>query len=144
MPSSESLKFWIEHGSDVGSNPGFYFQGRNNASWAIRRSSSLHIGDRNTLSNGVDWIGNDWSIAAFVYNGTGYMYKNGVLISNQSDSGSSISNTIIKDTLNIASRNQTNIFLNGSIAEIIIYDKPLPNLYRIGIENYLKNKWNIS
>ena len=141
---TNNSKFWVEHGPDLNSNPGFYFQGRNSASWAVRRGSSIHAGDRITLSDGLDWIGNDWSIASFVYNGTGYMYKNGLLIANQSDSGSSISNSIIRDTLNIASRNQTNLFLNGSIAEIIIYDKPLPNLYRIGIENYLKNKWNIS
>jgi hypothetical protein len=141
---SSGTKFWIEHSSDLNSNPGFYFQGINSGIWAVRRGSNTHAGDRVTLSNEADWIGNAWSLASFVYNGAGYVYKNGNLIANQSDTGSSISNTIITDTLNIASRNQTDIFLNGSIAEIIIYDKPLPNLYRIGIENYLKNKWNIS
>jgi hypothetical protein len=136
-------KFWLEHSSDLNGNPGFYFQGRNSAAWAVRRGSSIHAGDRNTLPNGANWIGDDWSIASFIYNGAGLMYKNGVLLASQSDSGSPLANTIIQDTLNIGSRNQTGLFLNGSIAEIIIYDKPLSNLYRMGIETYLKNKWNI-
>jgi hypothetical protein len=135
-----STKLWLEHSATANNNSGFYFQGMNGASWKIRRGSNEHIG----LVGGSDWIGDNWSIASWIYNGTGYLYKNGSLASSDSYGGSSISNTIIKDTLNIASRNQTNLFLNGSIAEIIIYDKPLPNLYRIGIEKYLKNKWNIS
>jgi len=135
-----NTKLWLEHSATANNNSGFYFQGMNGASWKIKRGSNEHAG----LVGGSDWIGDNWSIASWIYNGTGYLYKNGSLASSGSDGGSSISNTIIKDTLNIASRNQTNLFLNGSIAEIIIYDKPLPNLYRIGIENYLKNKWNIS
>jgi hypothetical protein len=142
--ASSGTKFWLEHGPNLNSNPGFYFQGINGAIWAVRRGSNIHEGDTNTLANGTDWIGDSWSLASFVYNGAGYVYKNGVLVTSQSHSGSTLSNTILTDTLNIASRNQNSIFLNGSIAEIIIYDKPLPNLYRIGIEKYLKNKWNIS
>jgi hypothetical protein len=135
-----NTRFWLEHSASANSNPGFYLQGVHSASWKMRRGSSEHTGPNDSS----DWIGDNWSIASWTYNGMGYLYKNGTLASSSSSGGSNISNTIITDTLNIASRNQTNIFLNGSIAEIIIYDKPLPNLYRIGIENYLKNKWNIS
>lgn len=135
-----NTRFWLEHSASANSNPGFYLQGVHSASWKMKRGSSEHTGPNDSS----DWIGDNWSIASWTYNGMGYLYKNGTLASSSSSGGSNISNTIITDTLNIASRNQTNIFLNGSIAEIIIYDKPLPNLYRIGIENYLKNKWNIS
>ena len=139
VQGESNTKFWLEHSSTANSNPGFYLQGIHSVSWKMRRGSSEHYGPNDSS----DWIGNNWAIASWIYNGNGYLYKNGGLVSSSSSGGSTISNTITTDTLNIASRNQTNLFLNGSIAEIIIYDKPLPNLYRIGIENYLKNKWNI-
>jgi len=140
VSGESNTKFWTEHGPNANSTSGFGFQGVNSWAWRILRGFDSHTGS----GNEENWIGDTWSLASFVYNGTGYVYKNGHLISSQSDLGLSLSNTILTNTLNIASRNQTNLFLNGSIAEIIIYDKPLPNLYRIGIEKYLKNKWNIS
>jgi len=136
---ANNTKFWIEHGSDSTTNSGFSFQGVNSTSWSIRRSSNYHYG----LSGNSDWIGSGWSLGSFIYNGTGYVYKNGSLISSQSSSGSSLSSSIITDVLNIGSRNQSSLFLNGSIAEILIYDTPLSNTLRLGIENYLMNRWNI-
>ena len=139
--SSAQLKFWFEHGSNSNSVPGFFFNGTYDSAWFVNRSGfPPHYGPS---LDGTDWIGTAWALASFTYNGVGSIYKNGAFITNSSFSGTSLTNTNVTANLNIACRNQTNLFLNGDIAEILIYPSAHSDVDRALVENYLATKWAI-
>jgi hypothetical protein len=72
----------FRHGPDAG----FSFSGTNNSAWLISRAST------HSASGVSQWMGSDSAVASFVYNGDGTYYKNGVAQSNETISGTSLTN----------------------------------------------------
>jgi hypothetical protein len=62
---------------------GFSFSGTSNSAWLISRAS-VH-----SASGVSQWMGSDSAVASFVYDGNGTYYKNGVVQSNETISGTS-------------------------------------------------------
>jgi|LakMenE18May11ns_1017448.scaffolds.fasta_scaffold9569432_2 hypothetical protein len=115
--TGSNLKFWFEHSANTNSNSGCFFNGTYGGAWAYNRNSGLTDGPSR---DNTDWIGSGWSIASHSYDGTGIIYKNGVLVSDVTFSGTARSNTDATQALNIGARNQASLFLNGDIAQIVI------------------------
>jgi hypothetical protein len=111
-----NLKFWYEHGPDINTSDGCFFNGTYAGAWGYVRTN-LHYGPDNDQT---DWIGNGWSIASHTYDGVGTIYKNGAYITNATKAGTARANTDYTNSLNIASRNQASLFLNGDIGQIVI------------------------
>jgi hypothetical protein len=111
-----NLKFWYEHGANVNTTDGGFFNGTYAGAWAYRRTT---LQDGPSTDN-TDWIGSGWAIASHSYDGVGSIYKNGAFVSNTTLSGTARPNTDVTASLNLASRNQASLFLTGDIAQIVI------------------------
>lgn len=134
-------KFFMEQSDAVDLvKSGFWFNGVENTSWGMRRISpdSYHFG---ASFSGVNWTGTGWSLAEFLYNGVGTTYKNGVFNSNITYIGTAVRNENTTDNLNIGSRGQSSLFLNGDLGEILIYPSALSSANRASVEAYLMAKW---
>lgn len=140
--TNDNYKFFIEQGIDAGSVAvGFYFAGLEVAAWAVRRPEGLDYGS--SLS-GLDWVGSDREIAEFLYNSERHdMYLSGVLYATNAAVNQTIAESIVTDRLNIGSRNQTSLFLIGTIHEIILYNRFITDADRKRVEAYLAKKWDI-
>jgi hypothetical protein len=138
VQSSTGQKLFYELGAIVSSFNGFYFAGRNEPAWAIEKYPAQHSGPTN---DNADWVGSGWSLATFKYNGTGYFYKNGTLVSNATFSGTSKTNEYITAAFNIACRNQNAEFIAADYAELLIYPTALSDSDRASVEAYLTAKW---
>lgn len=138
--TATNLKFWLEHGADLNSIDGFFFNGTNAGAWGVRRTT-VHGGPS---TDNADWIGTGWALASFTYDGDGRIYKNNQLISIASHVGTSRSNSNVTAALNIASRNQASLFLTGDIGEIVVYNKVLNVSERDYVSKGLMSKWGLS
>lgn len=135
-----NLKFWMEHGASVSANAGFFFNGTYAGAWGVNRSSALHDGP--SVDN-TDWIGTGWAIATFAYDGVGSIYKNTVLTSNVTRSGTARANSNTTAALNIASRNQASLHMTGDIGEILIYNRALSANEIATVWAWLNSRWAI-
>lgn len=133
-------KFWFEHGPNTNTVQGQFFQGMDGTTWTINRGG-LHAGYAGLSSN---WSGDEWAVASFVYNGQGFIYKNGSLVSSASSVGNARLNTLTPQPMNIGSRNQSTLYMQGDLAEILIVPAVLFSADRQNVERYLGNKWGIS
>jgi hypothetical protein len=129
----------MEHGTNAGGVPGFFFLGTNQRSWAVNRDGAFHGGS----ADGADWIGSGWNIAGFEYNGLGTIRKNGQFITNTTGTGTSRNNTDVTANLYIGSRTNSSLFLTGDVGEVLIYPRILTDSERKAVENYLAKKWGL-
>lgn len=135
-----NYKWYMEHSADVNSNDGMFFGGTNGPAWAIRRTTT----DSGSPADNVDWIGNGWVLATLHYNGQGSIYKNASLVSRRAAQNAANSLTSSANTtkaINIASRNQSSLFLNGDIGEIIIYSRALNDYEIAAVSAWLNSRW---
>lgn len=133
------LKFWIEQSSNANTNNGFFFIGTNASSWTVRRTT-VHAGPS---SNNADWIGNDWSIATFRYDGSGTRFRNGQSQENSTQSGSPLSNSNVSANLFVGNP-RSSFPLTGDFGEILIYSRALAQDEMLAVHRYLADKWGIA
>jgi prepilin-type N-terminal cleavage/methylation domain-containing protein len=99
----------------------------------------LEYGGSNILSNGANLF-SKISLVSIVKNpSTLNMYLNGAL---DYSTSTSASNTSYSALLYIGSKNGNN-YVNGDVAELIVFKRALTNSERKGIEAYLGAKWGI-
>jgi hypothetical protein len=118
-------KFLFEHSPDTNTTDGMYVFGTYYAAWAFRRSGSIHYGPS---VSGEDWIGNAQAIGTLVYDGAGYIYKNGGFLSNATASGTARPNTETTNNLYIGARGGSSLFMTGTFSELLIYPSDMTAL----------------
>ena len=139
-------------GSTVGYGIGTYDASPSND--AIECSVTRGVSGTSVVGNGIDngFASNTFALASFVTrptNGTAanrssYRRNGGAATTNNTATGAvSTANSQADLTIgNVAA--SFSLFLNGDIAEIIIYDSALSDTDREAVENYLLAKWAIS
>lgn len=112
----KSPAHFLEQSNDAVWNNGFFFHGNSNSSWLFRRTS-LHY------DYGVtNWTGGNFVLADLQYNGSGSYYKNSVAQSNNTITGSALSNTSTTAVFNIMARPTQSLYFSGYVSELVIYD----------------------
>lgn len=129
--------WFIEQSPDINSNDGFYMFGNG---FAMQAKNS---GVNAMTANIAGWLGSSTALGMVRYNGTDAVaWLNGALYPGSTGTGS-ITNNTVTNVLNIGSRNQSGLFFNGYLHELIIYNSPLTDA-QVGLVNeYLRRKWAI-
>lgn len=130
---------FIEHGADVNSYDGFYFYGTSYQTFYIKRTAFHYI----NLSSG--WLGNTNVIAGAVYDGIlPAVRKAGIAVTASSYGGSARTDTTTTENLNIFSRNQTAVFSEGDLFELIIYNRAMTTGEQNEVGAYLAARYSLT
>lgn len=129
---------FIEHGANVNTTDGFYIYGSNSDTLVIKRFV-LSI-----IDSAAGWLGGGNSIISGLYAGSmPEVRKNGTAQSGIYR-GSAVSDTAFTGNLNIFSRNQTAIFSEGDLFELILYNRELSTGEQNEVGAYLAARYSLS
>jgi hypothetical protein len=129
--------WFIEQSPDINSNDGFYMYGNGFASQI--KNSGVNV----MTTNIAGWLGTDPVLGMIRYDGTNIIaWKNGALYPGSTGTGS-ITNNTVTNVLNIGSRNQSALFFDGYLYELILYNGALSNAQVGVLNNYLNRKWSV-
>jgi hypothetical protein len=136
---------FLEQTSNYNNNAGSFRFARNatNTIGFGKRGVSLYSAYNNALLVGTEPI-----VAIAIHDGTlttseswvgvNDFLPNNVVVNNNTNSDN------INSTIFLASRNNSSIFLNGEIAEIIVTRSAWSRNTRIDVQNYLATKWGVT
>lgn len=134
--------FFIEHSATANLNDGFYFYGSNVFSFAVRRPGVLF--SRNASS--ATWAGSDFVVidAQHAGNADIAIARNGTAEALSGGTNSNLTDTSVTTALNICSRNQTALFSDGDLGELLIYNRRLTATESQFVRRHLGRKWGVS
>lgn len=128
--------------SDVSDGSSLY------SDFAQARVRRTQISQRGTNPAGYGGDLNQWRVMAQEYNGTHETHRlwiDGafVFIAGTSGAGPTASTSTITDTINVGCRNNGSFFLNGYIAEFMIYTPRLSSADADRVKKYLRYKYEL-
>jgi hypothetical protein len=134
--NASAAEWFIVQSPNINTNDGFYMYGRGIDGFPGSIKNSGVLASTATSSG---WLGDDPVLAMIRYNGTTIeAWRNG----SQLVTGSaSITNNTVTNVLNIGSRNQSALFFDGYLYEVILYNGALSNNQVLFVNNYLRSKW---
>jgi len=146
-----SKPFFLEHSADTNSYNGFFVYFRSGPDISVRRSPNINSNSTVVLNT---MESTNVILSTHIFDGSldsggiiSRIRKNKTELSTLkhfTNSNVTVSNTLISDTLNIGARNNgASIQTSGSLHELIIFNRVLPDSEIIIMENYLNLKWKI-
>jgi len=130
--------FFVEHSANANSTSGFWIYGATNSTWLFNRS-----GLANNAIGIAGWAGATRVILTLSYNTIRQnYYKNGVQQINNGVGNTLRADSALTTTLNICSRNQTGVFSEGQLQELVIYNDTT-SANQSGIETNINNYYSI-
>lgn len=136
MVNAQNKNFFLEHGINATSDPGFWFYGEDYP-WGFYRVGSHY-------SQGVKWGTNVPIVCHLTYDGNGRYYRNGIELSKINETGTSRANSLITNTFNLGARNGASFISNGNYSEVLIYTNVITDKSKIdSINRYLGTKYGI-
>lgn len=136
---------FVEHSGNANVTSGFYFYGAN--LYSLRIFRALGQFDRNASSS--TWAGSGFVVldAQHAGNTDVAIAKNGtaeVLNQNNGAANSNLADSSVTTSLNICSRNQSSIFSDGDLGELIIYNRRITASECVAVRRYLGRKWGVA
>jgi hypothetical protein len=128
---------FIEHGPNVNTNDGFYVYGTIGNCFLIKRTTNT------TAVGAVNWMGSARAVIELNSDATNaFVAKNGTIPST-STSAMAAPTGNVTDALNIACRNQSSVFGDGIMHELIIVNRITTTTERTQLRTFLAAKWAI-
>lgn len=136
---------FIEHSASANANSGFYWYGSTGNTVKINRSNSTF--DRNASSS--TWMGSAFTVVDLIHGGKPdiVLNKDGTaqtLSTIVGEGDNLLSDTSATASLNILSRNQTSVFSDGDLGELLIYNRRITATEAQFVRRYLGKKWGVS
>jgi len=135
--------FFFEHSANANLNNGFYFYGANVFTFMVRRSG-VNTG-RNATS--ATWSGSAFGVFDAQHGGSNdfAVTNNGTAVSVTDPLVQSIKTDSAETTsLNICSRNQSGVFSDGDLGELLIYNRRLTATESQFVRRHLGQKWGVN
>lgn len=135
----------FEQSANASANAGFYFYGSTVNTLTINRSGNI-LFTRNASSS--TWMGSNFAVVDMQHGGKPdvAITKNGTAetLSGGSGGDNLLSDTSVTANLNICSRNQTSVFSDGDLGELIIYNRRITATEAQFVRRYLGKKWGVA